>query len=72
MFEINPLRANVIDPATGQIMPAKGVRVSALYPADHLAQRQGDVSIEEIPYTSPAKQSAKPPQAETKPAKPKT
>jgi hypothetical protein len=29
-------------------MPAKGIQVRALYPADYLAQRQGDVSIEAV------------------------
>lgn len=65
MFEIKPLRANVTDPATGQTMPAKGVRVSALYPADYLAQRQGDVSIEEIAKT----EADKKPLTQTNPKK---
>jgi hypothetical protein len=54
MYQIKPLRPNVIDPATSQPMPPEGVHVRSLYPADHLAQRQGDVSIEAIPVSPPA------------------
>lgn len=57
MYHIKPLRENVTDPATGQPMPKDGIQVRALYPADHLAQRQGDVSIEAVsaepPVTNP-------------------
>jgi hypothetical protein len=49
MYHIKPLRSNVTDPATGQPMPAKGIQVRSLYPADYLAERQGDVSIEAVP-----------------------
>jgi hypothetical protein len=49
MYHIKPLRPNVIDPSTSQPMPPEGVHVRSLYPADHLAQRQGDVSIEAVP-----------------------
>ena len=53
MYLIKPLRENVIDPANGQPMPKDGIQVAALYPADHLAQRQGDVSIEAAPAAPP-------------------
>jgi hypothetical protein len=48
MYHIKPLRDNVTDPETGQPMSKQGVKVRVLYPADHAAQRLGDVSIEAI------------------------
>jgi hypothetical protein len=51
MYHIKPLRDNVTDPETGQPMSKQGVKVRTLYPADHAAERQGDVSIEAIPAT---------------------
>jgi hypothetical protein len=53
MYHIKPLRPNVTDPATGQPMPSKGIQVRTLYPADYLAERQGDVSIEAFPTAPP-------------------